>query len=49
VAGQEKAQDREAGLSSSDLILRSRDSGVSKEDPVVSGDALSFETLRSSA
>jgi hypothetical protein len=30
------------------LILRSRVSGVSKEDPVVSGEASSFETLRSS-
>jgi hypothetical protein len=30
------------------LILRSRESGVSKEDPVLSGYALSFETLRSS-
>jgi hypothetical protein len=31
-----------------DLILRGRVSGVSKEDSVVSGDALPFETLRSS-
>jgi hypothetical protein len=42
------ASSSEPRLWFSDLILRSRESGVSKEDPVLSGDVPSFGTLRSS-